>query len=257
MLKLKNDSKGFSPYLNVYLNINIINTNLKYFGLDSENNKVTILKYIIERNYNDTKLDRVLIQINEPGDFNLYYSIFNSVKKEVLEKLKFDVDISPSIVFNSQTMDISIKLFSLITFQNVMPLKSNKIQKLAEIQDYFISNNINTMHKYIWSKKKESINNAEIYFSQNENCLLGINSQQHLKLIENNYGSIKYLNIQGHAFDEFNVLKDPKFTKIKFDYPSEEFTSILLNKIIFSNLEQISGLVISKKNINEFIKAIN
>ena len=113
------------------------------------------------------------------------------------------------------------------------------------------------MHKYIWSMKKESIDNAEKYFSQNENCLLGINNQQHLKLIENNYGSIKYLNIQGHAFDEFNVLKDPKFTKIKFDYPSEEFTSILLNKIIFSNLEQISGLVISKKNINAFIKAIN
>ena len=258
LMKLKNDSKGFSPYLNVYLNINIINTNLKYFGLDSENiNKVTILKNIIERNYHDTKLDRILIQINEPGDFNLYYSIFNSIKKEVLEKLKFDVDISPSIVFNSQTMDISIKLFSLITFENVMPFKPNKVQKLAEIQDYFISNNIKIMHKYIWSMKKEFIDNAEKYFSQNENCLLGINNQQHLKLIENNYGSIKYLNIQGHAFDEFNVLKDPKFTKIKFDYPSEEFTSILLNKIIFSNLEQISGLVISKKNINEFIKAIN
>ena len=259
LMKLKNYSKGFSPFLNVYLNINIINLNTKFFSINSDNiNRIKILKKILEDNYQETRLDKLLIQINEPEDFNLYFSLLSSMKKEVLVNLKYEIDISPLIdIKNETTLDAIKKLFNLISFKNIKPLNPKNIKKLVEIQNYFISNNIKTIHKYIWSSKNTSIDDAFEYFSKNNNCLLGLNNAQNIKLSEHNIDSLKYINIQGYAFDEFNIQGNPKFTKIKFDYPSEEFNSILLNKINFENLEEISGLIISKQNINSFINKIN
>ena len=259
LIKLKNCSKEFSPYLNVYLNINIINLSTENFGINpDEVNKTNILRKFIERNYQERKLDKLLIQIKEAQDFILYYSILNSLKKEIITNLKYEIDISPSIEINTQpTLDTIKKLFSLITFKNIEPFNPKNIKKLVEIQNYFISNNIKTIHKYIWSTKDTSIDNAAKYFETNKNCLLGINNIQSIKLCENNTDSLKYLNIRGYALDEFNIQDVPKFKKIKFDYPSEEFNSILLNQIDFTNLEQLSGLIISKDNINPFIQKIN
>ncbi len=45
-----------------------------------------------------------------------------------------------------------------------------------------------------------------------------------------------------------------KLRKIKFSFPSEEFNPVLLNNINYDNLEVISGLIITKNNINEYIK---
>ena len=259
LMKLKNYSKGFSPFLNVYLNINIINLNTKFFSINSDNvNRIKILKKLLEDNYQETRLDKLLIQINEPEDFNLYFSLLSSMKKEVLVNLKYEIDISPLIdIKNETTLDAIKKLFNLISFKNIKPLNPKNIKKLVEIQNYFISNNIKTTHKYIWSSKNTSIDDAFEYFSKNNNCLLGLNNAQSIKLSDYNIDSLKYINIQGYAFDEFNIQGNPKFTKIKFDYPSEEFNSILLNKINFENLEEISGLIISKQNINPFINKIN
>ena len=131
------------------------------------------------------------------------------------------------------------------------------LKKLIEIQDYFINNNIKTLHKYLWSSNPALIEKAQKYFSLYNNCLLGINNIQSLKLIEYNPDSIKYLNIAGFALDEYDINVNPKFKKIKFDYPSEEFNKILLDEINFANLEQISGLIISQENIDLFIKKIN
>ena len=257
LIKLEDDSKQFSPYLNVYLNINIINTSLKSFGINSENvNKINVLKKIIERNYHERKLKKLLIQINEPEDFSLYYSLLSSIKNEILIKLKFDLDISQSID-TTKNIDIIKKLFSLTTFRNIKPFKPNNKKKLIEIQDYFISNNIKTMHKYLWSNSNAFLEKTQKYFTLYNNCLFGINNIQQIKLIEKNPDSIKYINIAGYAPDEFDVYNKPKFKKIKFDYPSEEFNKILLEKIDFTNLEQISGIIISQENIDLFIKKIN
>ena len=259
LMKLKNDSKGFSPYLNVYLNINIINLSSKCFGINPEKiNKENILKKIIESNYQHSKLDKILIQINSPEDFILYFSIISSLQKNILKNLKFDIDIPPTLDINNQTtLEIIKKIFTLISFKNIKPFNPKNLKKLVEIQNYFISNNIKTMHKYIWSSKNTSIDNAMEFFSKNKNYLLGINNTQSIKLAEYNWDSLKYLNIKGFALDDYNIQPEPKFKKIKFDYPSEEFNSILLNKINFTNLEQISGLIISKENIDLFIKKIN
>ena len=257
LIKLENESKGFSTYLNIFLNINIINTSIKYFGINSNNiNKANILKKIIERQYQETKLNKLLIQINSKEDFDLYYSILNLIQKDILDNLKFDIDISPSIDINQNIESIK-NLFNLITFKNIMPFKSNKIQKLTAIQDYYIENKIKIMHKYIWSKNNTSIENAKKYFSIYKNCLLGINKKETLNLIENNYDSIKYINISGFALEEYDYKGGINLKKIKFDYPTEEFNNILLNKINFENLEQISGLIVSQQNINLFIKKIN
>ena len=257
LIKLEDDSKQFSPYLNVYLNINIINTSLKSFGINSENvNKINVLKKIIERNYHERKLKKLLIQINEPEDFSLYYSLLSSIKNEILIKLKFYLDISQSID-TTKNIDIIKKLFSLTTFRNIKPFKPNNKKKLIEIQDYFISNNIKTMHKYLWSNSNAFLEKTQKYFTLYNNCLFGINNIQQIKLIEKNPDSIKYINIAGYAPDEFDVYNKPKFKKIKFDYPSEEFNKILLEKIDFTNLEQISGIIISQENIDLFIKKIN
>ena len=119
LMKLKNYSKGFASYLNVYLNINIINLNTKFFSVNSNNiNRIKIVKKILEDNYQETRLDKLLIQINDPEDFNLYFSLLSSMKKEVLINLKYEIDISPLIdIKNEKTLDPIKKLFSLISFK--------------------------------------------------------------------------------------------------------------------------------------------
>ena len=256
LIKLNKDSKGFSPYLNVCLNINIINLIPKCFGINSDKfNKFNILKKIIEENYNETKLNKLLIQIKEPEDFNLYYSVLNLINKDLLQKLKFDIDISAKIDINPKIDNIK-KLFTLISFKAIKPFNANNKKKLIEIQDYFISNNIKTIHKFIWSTKEASINNALKYSCINQNCLLGLNNPISAKLCFNNTESLKYINNHGYPIEQMDYL-GLNLKKIKFDYPSEEFTKILLEKINFENLEQLSGLIISKDNINQFINKIN
>ena len=125
LIKLNKDSKGFSPYLNVCLNINIINLIPKCFGINSDKfNKFNILKKIIEENYNETKLNKLFIQIKEPEDFNLYYSVLNLINKDLLQKLKFDIDISAKIDINPK-IDIIKKLFTLISFKAIKPFNGN------------------------------------------------------------------------------------------------------------------------------------
>ena len=137
------------------------------------------MKKIIESNYRETKLDKLLIQINAQEDFNLYFSILNSLQKDILSKLKFDIDIPPTLDIGKQTtLEIIKKLFTLISFKNIKPFNSKNLKKLVEIQNYFISNNIKTIHKYIWSSKNTSIGNAMEFFSKNKNCLLGLNNAQ-------------------------------------------------------------------------------
>ena len=257
LIKLEKESKGFSAYLNAFLNINIINTNVKCFGINPNNiNKANILKTIIERQYHEIKLNKLLIQINSNEDFELYFSILNLIQKNIIDDIKFDIDISQTIDINQNIESIK-KLFTLITFKNVMPFKSNKKQKLIQIQDYFISNKIETIHKYIWSKNNTSLENAKNYFSIYNNHLLGINSEESLNLIQDNYDSIKYINISGFSLQQYDYKEGINLKKIKFDYPSEEFNNILLNKINFENIEQISGLIISQENIDLFIQKIN
>ena len=135
------------------------------------------MKKIIESNYRETKLDKLLIQINSPEDFNLYFSILNSLQKDILTNLKLDIDIPPTLdISNQTTLEVIKKLFTLISFKNIKPFNPKNIKKLVEIQNYFISNNIKTMHKYIWSSKNTSIDNSMEFFSKNKNCLLGINN---------------------------------------------------------------------------------
>ena len=253
---LKKQSKGFSPYLNILLNINIINLNPEDIGVKlDENNKNNRLKLFIEKYNKESNINKILIQINKNEDFNNYYNVLNLVNAELRDKFKYDVEISKSIDIN-QNKDIIIKLFSLISFKNIKPFNDNNKVKLVEIQNYFIDNNIKTVHKYIWTQKPALIENAKKYFNVNKNCLLGINNKQCISLCENNKDSINNINMPSFAISEFNY-NDIKLKKIKFIFPSEEFNSVLLNNINFDNLEEISGLIITRKNINNYIEKIN
>jgi len=256
---LKKDSKSFSQYLNVLLNINLINLDLKseLLGIKftNEENKYHILISFLESFYKETRLNKFLIQINEKEDFNQYYSVLNSINSEIRQNLKYDIEISKSIDININK-DIIIKLFSLISFKNISPFEDKNKTKLVEIQNYFIENNIKTEHKYIWSQKQTSIDKAKKYFSTNKNCLIGLNTKQSLSLIEDNKDSIDTINIPSFAITKFDH-PDIKLKKIKFSFPSEEFNKILLNTIKFDNLQQISGLIITKDNLNDYIKKIN
>lgn len=256
---LKKQSKGFSQYLNVLFNINIINLDLKSESLSikftNEENKYHMLILFLERFYKETELNKLLIQINENEDFNKYYSVLSSINSDLRQSLKYDLEISKSIDINLNK-DVIIKLFSLISFKNINPFHDDNKTKLVEIQNYFIENNIRTEHKYIWSQKKTSIENAKKYFSINKNCLLGLNTNQSLSLCEDNKDSIDTINIPSFAISKFDH-PEIKLKKIKFFYPSEEFNTILLDNIKFDNLQQISGLIITKNNLNEYITKIN
>ena len=254
--KLKKESKGFSPYLNVLLNLNIINLNPEYLGAKvNEENKYNRLKKFLEKNYEETNLNKILIQINEKDDLKVYYSVLNLLNPEMRQKLKYDIDISSSIDIN-ENKDMILNLFNLISFRNIKPFNDKKKNKLVEIQNYYIENNIKTYHKYIWSQRQSSIDNAKKYFSTNNNCLIGINNKQSIPLCENNKDSINTINMPNYAISEFNY-PEIKLKKIKFSFPSEEFNSILLNNNNLDTLEEISGLIITRNNINEFIKKIN
>ena len=243
---LKKNSKGFIQYINILLNINIININSECLGIKT---------LFLEKFYKETNNNNFLIQINEKEDFNKYYSVLNSIDSEIRKKLRYDLEISKSIDIKGNN-DIILKLFNLISFKNVNPFNEKNKTKLVEIQNYYIENNIKSEHKYIWSQKQSSIDNAKKYFISNKNCLLGINTMQSISLSENNIESINIINIPSFALSEFNY-PEIKFKKIKFSYPSEEFNQILLNNIKFDNLEQISGLIITKNNKNDFIKKLN
>ena len=254
--KLKNESKGFCPYLNVLLNMNIINLNPEYLGVKlDENKKNNRLKLFLEQYFKENHLNKILIQISNVNDFNSYYNLLSLINPEIREKFKYYIDISSNIDIKVN-IDIILKLFNLITFQNIKPFNEKKKTKFIEIQNYYIENNIKTIHKYIWTQNKEKLDNAKNYFTINKNCLLGINNIHCLPLCENNKESINAINIPNFAISEFNY-PEIRLKKIYFSYPSEEFNSILLNKINFDNLEQISGLVISRNNINEYIQKIN
>ena len=254
--KLYKQSKEFCPYLNVLLNINIINLNPEYLGAKlDETDKNNRLKIFLEKFHTETNNNKILIQIYQNEDFQIYYSILNLIDSKLRENFKYDVEISRSIDIN-QNIDRIIKLFSLLSFQNIKPFNDKNKTKLVEIQNYFIENNIKTTHKYIWSQKKTSIENAKKYFNINKNCLLGINNTQSISLCESNKESINIINMPSFALSEFNF-PEIKFKKIKFSFPSEEFNSILLNKLYFDNLEEISGLVITRNNINKYIEKIN
>ena len=254
--KLYKQSKEFCPYLNVLLNINIINLNPEYLGAKlDETDKNNRLKIFLEKFHTETNNNKILIQIYQNEDFQIYYSILNLIDSKLRENFKYDVEITHSIDIN-QNIDRIIKLFSLLSFQNIKPFNDKNKTKLVEIQNYFIENNIKTTHKYIWSQKKTSIENAKKYFNINKNCLLGINNTQSISLCESNKESINIINMPSFALSEFNF-PEIKFKKIKFSFPSEEFNSILLNKLYFDNLEEISGLVITQNNINKYIEKIN
>ena len=254
--KLYKQSKEFCPYLNVLLNINIINLNPEYLGAKlDETDKNNRLKIFLEKFHTETNNNKILIQIYQNEDFQIYYSILNLIDSKLRENFKYDIEISRSIDIN-QNIDRIIKLFSLLSFQNIKPFNDKNKTKLVEIQNYFIENNIKTTHKYIWSQKKTSIENAKKYFNINKNCLLGINNTQSISLCESNKESINIINMPSFALSEFNF-PEIKFKKIKFSFPSEEFNSILLNKLYFDNLEEISGLVITQNNINKYIEKIN
>ena len=58
--KLKKQSKNFSPYLNVLLNMNIINLNEKFFGLNlDEGNKYNRFKIFLESNYKESNTSKI------------------------------------------------------------------------------------------------------------------------------------------------------------------------------------------------------
>jgi hypothetical protein len=175
--------------------------------------------------------------------------------EKLREKLKFDIDFSKSIGINQNKDDI-VKLFGLISFKNVKPFQKKSKTKLVEVQNYFIENNIKSIHNYIWSQKNTSIDNAKNYFNVHKNCLLGINNELCLPLCEDNQESIDNINIESFPISQFDY-PEINLKKIKFSYPSEEFNTILLNNINFYNLEEISGFVITNKNINKFIQKLN
>ena len=253
--KLKEQSKNFSPYLNVLLNMNIINLNEKFFGLNlDEGNKNNRLKFFLENNYKESNESKILIQINEKEDFNAYYSVLNLINKDIREKFKYDIDISRLIDIN-ESKDVILKLFNLITFKNIKPFNDKNKTKFIEIQNYFIENNIKTYHKYIWSQKQSCIESSKKYFNTHKNCLLGLNSKQSLPLSENNKESLSIINIPSFPINEFDY-QSFKLKKIKFSFASEEFNKVLLDYGHFANLEEISGLVITSDNINKYIEKI-
>ena len=223
----------------------------------NDNNKYNLLKIFLENFYKETNKNQILIKINQKEDFNTYYSVLNLINKEIREQFIYDIDISSLIKIN-ENKDIILKLFNLITFKNIKLRNIKNKNKFIEIQNYFIKSNIKICHKYIWSQNKSLIEKAKKYFNTYKNCLLGINNNKCLPLCENNKESITIIDIPSYSshvkkFDYNNF----KLKKIKVNYITPNSNNALLNYKNIDNLEEISGIRITKKNINQWIEKIN
>ena len=120
---LKKRSNGFSPYLNIFLNINIINLNPENLGVKlDENSKKKRLKIFVEKFNKETNNNKILIQINKNEDFHNYYNFLNLINKELRDKIKYDIEISKILDIKiNDNKDIITKLFNLISFKKIKP----------------------------------------------------------------------------------------------------------------------------------------
>ena len=256
--KLRNYSNIHNPYLNTFLNLNIFNLDTDSLNVvfNETINKFKILKYFIEENFYSKQSDnKFLLQINSGEDCNKYFQVLNLLPSEIRENLRYYVKMEAGKISEDEK-DSYTKLFELITFKNVKPFSDKYKRKLSEIQNIFIEKQIKCLHKCFYLANKNNEEKISEYCKKYPNCLLSIRNKDSLKFCGNNSDSINSINIDG-PLNEFDY-KLNNLRKIKFLYGGdEEFNKVCINNFLTENIEEISAICVTRKNIDLLIEKIN
>ena len=229
LFKLEYESENYSPYLNVFLDINILNFAQYKLGKINKG-KIKALILFINYRYELTKNKHFYLSIYSIDDFNLNKEVILSINN--FQKLKYTLRFSKNFQFED-----TISLFKEIPF--ITCIEEDRHESLdiySKIQNYIFSNNIDAFHNKIYTTNLE---NVKSYFKKYPNHLYCISNEKQYCLIEDNIESIyKFDNNSIHS----NLLKYPnlKLKTIKYSYADGTFNENFEN-LNLTEIENIGG----------------
>ena len=254
--KIEKFSNNYSPYLNVYLNVNLLNIsplNFTSINLNSEN-ELTIrnkaFQYFLTYRQTRTNNNKIYISI-PPHDeqcIKTYIQFFQTYKH--LSDLKSTIYIKKGFVLNNESIEMMIKLYTLIP--NLEKVESNFTKQcLNAIQQEIFKQNIKCVHLNLFSMKESDVLKAVEYFKQHNNCLKEITNKNQKVLCAYNKESI--VSIKSGSPFEINDIT-PMLTnliEIKFNYASDTFNNYFNSNTFASvsnSIKCIGGFTIENEN---------
>ena len=244
-----------SPYLNIYLNTNILNIPLENFtslNLPAENEiaiRNIAFQYFLLYRTMRTKNNKIYISIIPHDEFCIqtYIHFFKTYKN--ISQIKCTLYIGNNFSLTNKLNDM-IKLYTLIP--ELYNIETNYTKQcLHLIQQEIFKQNINCMHLNVFSTDNNDINKAVEYFKQNNNCLKGIISRNQKVLCEYNKESITSI-ISGAPFEIADITPIlTNLTEIKFNYANNTFDRYFNDNLftdVSNTIKCIGGFVIEDED---------
>ena len=244
LLKFEEKSENYSPFLNVFFDINFINLSKFKFKSISKGAIKSLILFINYR-YEKTKNKNFFLTIFSNEDFNLNKEIILNLNN--FKQLKFTLRLN-----NNFNIENSIELFKKIPFVKfVNDDRKKSLEIYKKIQNFIIKNEIEAFHYKIFVQKNENLIN---YFNKYKNHLFCLSNEKDFDLIENNIESIfKYEN-NLHSI----LIKNPKLKLkiIKFSFAHENFNENFDN-LNLEFIENFGGFLINENEIDFIIEKMN
>ena len=241
LLKFSEKNENYSPFLNVFLDINVINLCEYKIGSESKGAIKALISFINDR-YELTENKHFYLSIFSNEDLNLNKEIILSLKN--YKKLKYTLRLNRN--FDIKNSIVLFKEIPFVDFVENDRHESLDIYKL--IQNHIFSNKIEAFHYKIHTTKIENLNS---YFKQFPNHLFCVSKEKDFDFIENNIESIfKYENNSVHS-----LIKNSKLNlkSIKFSYADSSFDENF-EGLNLDSIENIGGFNVNENEIDSVLK---
>lgn len=262
--KIEKVSSPFSPYLNILLNMNLIN--LSYDEIKTEtktgknptskmlkDSKLNALKYFLNYRQDITSSKKIYISLSSYNDYQLYEETIPLVKN--FKECKYYLHVAQTNLKNFINKEVTMtNLFKQIPYVKCVGKPSESL--LAKIQSSIFDQEIECMHYKILSKTEENLQKAEKYFKKYPNTLLCADTEEIVrKFSPLNKESLTVVS-GSSPFSLSGLDHDVKLKKVKFSYAElepNEFSAIKLD-----NIEELSGVInYDEDNCDELVDIIN
>ena len=262
--KIEKVSSPFSPYLNILLNMNLINLSYEEIKTDSKtgknptskmlkDSKLNALKYFLNYRQDITSNKKIYISLSSYNDYLLYEEIIPLVKN--FKECKYYLHIAQTNLKNFINKEVTmVNLFKQIPYVKCVGKPSESL--LGKIQSSIFDQDIECMHYTIVLKSEENIEKAEKYFKKYPNKLLCADTEEIVrKFSPLNKESLTVVS-GSSPYPLSDLDSSVKLKKVKFSYAElepNEYSSINLD-----NIEEISGIInYGEENCDELVDIIN
>ena len=172
--KIEKVSSPFSPYLNILLNMNLINLSYEEIKTDSKtgknptskmlkDSKLNALKYFLNYRQDITSNKKIYISLSSYNDYLLYEEIIPLVKN--FKECKYYLHIAQTNLKNFINKEVTmVNLLKQIPYVKCVGKPSESL--LGKIQSSIFDQDIECMHYKIVLKSEENIEKAEKYFKK-------------------------------------------------------------------------------------------